>query len=112
MPPFVGRRAGARLVPRLCRPPAASKCFDARRHAWYATRMSRQRMNQVENPDADQARPESIAMIAIAALGVGLVLMLGLARVLPTVAASDATPNRAEAAKVARAQLPVASAIP
>ena len=69
-------------------------------------------MIQVVNPEADEARPESIAMIAIAALGVGLVLTLGIARVMPSLAASDVAPDRAAAARAARAQLPVASAIP
>lgn len=90
---------------------AARKCFDVGRHAWYAGLMSRQRMIQVENPEADEARPESIAMIAIAALGVGLVLTLGLARFMPS-GAAEVTATRAAAARVARAQLPVASAIP
>ena len=77
--------------------------------------MARERTIQVANPEADQARPEAIAIIAIAAWGLGIVLTLGLARVMPAIAGSDAASDsvgRAAVAHAARAQLPVASAIP
>jgi hypothetical protein len=58
-------------------------------------------MIRLADPREDRARPESIAMIAVAAWGVGFVLMLGVARLMPRYSALDP-----RTAIVARAQLP------
>jgi hypothetical protein len=59
-------------------------------------------MIRLADPREDRARPESIAMIAVAAWGVGFVLMLGVARLMPRYSSLDP-----RTAIVARAQLPV-----
>jgi hypothetical protein len=57
---------------------------------------------QLADPKADRARLESIAMIAVAAWGVGFVLMVGVARLLPDASSAD----RGAVAPLARGQLP------
>jgi hypothetical protein len=69
--------------------------------------MSKDRTIQLADPSADGAKAESVAMIAIAALGIGFVLALALAQVLPGSRSSVAGSPRSVAAQVARAQLPV-----
>ncbi|HET6333230.1 MAG TPA: hypothetical protein VFG30_08455 [Polyangiales bacterium] len=61
---------------------------------------------QLADPSEDQARPESIAMVAVAAWGVGFVIMLGVARFLPH------DEGMAEVTQAARAQLPGTEAEP
>jgi hypothetical protein len=63
---------------------------------------------QLPNPSEDLARPESIAMVAVAAWGVGFVIMLGVARFLP----HEAVTRPSESAQAARAQLPGTEAEP
>jgi hypothetical protein len=62
---------------------------------------------QLPDPAADHARLESIAMVAVAAWGIGFVIMLGVARFLP-----HAEAKVAPTARAARAQLPGTEAEP
>jgi hypothetical protein len=62
---------------------------------------------QLADPKADRARLESIAMIAVAAWGVGFVLMLGVSRLLPHASSGDRS-----AVAQARGHLPAAAPEP
>jgi hypothetical protein len=64
-------------------------------------------MIRLADPKEDRARPESIAMIAVAAWGVGFALMLGVAKLMPKYSALQPS-----TLITARAQLPLDSPAP
>jgi hypothetical protein len=76
----------------LRRPAACLVCINL---------MAKSETIQLTDPKADRARLESIVMIAVAAWGVGFLLMLGVARLLPNAGSAD----RSAVAR-ARGQLP------